>query len=82
MAKRKSAPEVGDLVKCLEADFKLVGSLGWSSPLLEYAIDEVNVDRAWEHYQNVIVRVRNSVSLAMQVRIRVTWLVAHGVESK
>lgn len=67
----KIASEVSDLVQSLEADLKLVGSLGRASPLFEDAVDEVDVDRAGQYHEDVIVRVRDRIPLSMQVRVGV-----------
>jgi len=62
---RERAPEVSDLVKGLKAHFKLVGSLGWASRLFEDAVDDVSVDRAGKHHENVVVGSSDGVALAM-----------------
>lgn len=57
LIQRKSAPEVGYFAKCLVVDFKLVCSLGWSSPFLKHAFDEMDVNGAGQHDEDVVLRV-------------------------
>jgi len=80
LVQRESAPEVSDLVQSLEADLKFVRRVWWASSLLEHTVDEVDVNRARQYHEDVIVMVSNRVALTMQVRVRITRAITHGAE--
>lgn len=80
LVKRQSASQVGNLVQSLEADFELVASLRRASPLLEHAIDEVDIVRARQHHEEMVVRMSDAVPLTIQVRVGVIRVLLHAEE--